>query len=188
MPNAPARRSRHPPTRRLSAQSRRWRRQAQVDAHALDSIRRSSMPTAWKSNTGSARSSSIANGYDHWIWDDTRHPPRPIQGFLKKVELALMMQSFPIGDPRHRARNIAYRAFRRRDRRHAVLDFSVAPGAGTPCPGVTRARATRRERLPSSSWRRSDQAALGRASRESTGSARRGSAPAAAARRRAAAR
>lgn len=32
------------------------------------------------------------NGYDHWIWDDTRHPPRPIQGFLKKDELALMMQ------------------------------------------------------------------------------------------------
>ncbi len=32
------------------------------------------------------------NGYEHWIWDDTRHPPRPIQGFLKKDELALMMQ------------------------------------------------------------------------------------------------
>src|SRR2546430_11007793 len=27
---------------------------------------------------------SYSNGYDHWIWDDTRHPPRPIQGFLKK--------------------------------------------------------------------------------------------------------
>lgn len=32
------------------------------------------------------------NGYDHWIWDDTRHPPRQIQGFLKKDELALMIQ------------------------------------------------------------------------------------------------
>src|SRR5262249_10345879 len=32
-----------------------------------------------------------SNGYDHWIWDDTRHPPRPIQGFLKKDELALMI-------------------------------------------------------------------------------------------------
>jgi type I restriction enzyme R subunit len=32
------------------------------------------------------------NGYEHWIWDDTRHPPRPIQGFLKKDELALMIQ------------------------------------------------------------------------------------------------
>jgi type I restriction enzyme R subunit len=33
-----------------------------------------------------------SNGYEHWIWDDTRHPPRPIQGFLKKDELALMIQ------------------------------------------------------------------------------------------------
>jgi type I restriction enzyme R subunit len=33
-----------------------------------------------------------SNGYDHWIWDDTRHPPRPIQGFLKKDELALTIQ------------------------------------------------------------------------------------------------
>jgi type I restriction enzyme R subunit len=29
------------------------------------------------------------NGYDHWIWDDTRYPPRPIQGFLTKDELQL---------------------------------------------------------------------------------------------------
>ena len=33
-----------------------------------------------------------SNGYDHWIWDDTRHPPRSIQGFLKKDELALVIQ------------------------------------------------------------------------------------------------
>src|SRR5262245_43729567 len=33
-----------------------------------------------------------SNGYDHWIWDDARHPPRPIQGFLKKDELGLMIQ------------------------------------------------------------------------------------------------
>jgi type I restriction enzyme R subunit len=33
-----------------------------------------------------------SNGYDHWIWDDMRHPPRPIQGFLKKDELALLIQ------------------------------------------------------------------------------------------------
>ena len=25
-----------------------------------------------------------SNGYEHWIWDDTRYPPRPIQGFLKE--------------------------------------------------------------------------------------------------------
>lgn len=32
------------------------------------------------------------NGYEHWIWDDARHPPRPIQGFLKRDELELMLQ------------------------------------------------------------------------------------------------
>jgi type I restriction enzyme R subunit len=31
------------------------------------------------------------NGYEHWIWDDASHPPRPIQGFLKKDELALLI-------------------------------------------------------------------------------------------------
>ena len=30
----------------------------------------------------------LSNGYDHWIWDDTRYPPRPIQGFLKRDKLA----------------------------------------------------------------------------------------------------
>lgn len=32
------------------------------------------------------------NGYDHWLWDDTRHPPRRVQGFYKKAELELMIQ------------------------------------------------------------------------------------------------
>ncbi len=32
------------------------------------------------------------NGYDHWIWDDTRYPPRAIQGFLTPDELALIVQ------------------------------------------------------------------------------------------------
>lgn len=32
------------------------------------------------------------NGYDHWIWDDLRYPPRPIAGFRTKDELALMIQ------------------------------------------------------------------------------------------------
>jgi type I restriction enzyme, R subunit len=32
------------------------------------------------------------NGYEHHIWDDTNYPPRPIQGFLKQDELALMIQ------------------------------------------------------------------------------------------------
>lgn len=33
-----------------------------------------------------------SNGYEHWMWDDQNHPPRPIQGFYKKVELELMIQ------------------------------------------------------------------------------------------------
>jgi type I restriction enzyme, R subunit len=32
------------------------------------------------------------NGYEHHIWDDRNYPPRPIQGFLKQAELALMIQ------------------------------------------------------------------------------------------------
>ena len=32
------------------------------------------------------------NGYEHWFWDDTRYPPRPIQGFHKKSELQLLVQ------------------------------------------------------------------------------------------------
>ena len=33
-----------------------------------------------------------SNGYEHWLWDDVMYPPRPVQGFLKKVELELMIQ------------------------------------------------------------------------------------------------
>jgi type I restriction enzyme R subunit len=32
------------------------------------------------------------NGYDHWIWDDLRYPPRPVSGFRTRDELALMIQ------------------------------------------------------------------------------------------------
>ncbi|MBK8804800.1 MAG: DEAD/DEAH box helicase family protein [Fibrobacteres bacterium] len=32
------------------------------------------------------------NGYEHWIWDDASHPPRPVQGFYKKSELELLVQ------------------------------------------------------------------------------------------------
>ncbi len=34
----------------------------------------------------------FSNGYDHWLWDDTRHPPRRVQGFYKKAELELQLQ------------------------------------------------------------------------------------------------
>ena len=33
-----------------------------------------------------------SNGYDHWTWDDSRYPPRRIQGFYKKPELELLIQ------------------------------------------------------------------------------------------------
>jgi type I restriction enzyme, R subunit len=33
-----------------------------------------------------------SNGYEHWLWDDTRYPPRAVQGFYKKAELELLIQ------------------------------------------------------------------------------------------------
>jgi type I restriction enzyme R subunit len=33
-----------------------------------------------------------SNGYEHWLWDDTRYPPRRVQGFYKKDELDLLIQ------------------------------------------------------------------------------------------------
>jgi type I restriction enzyme, R subunit len=32
------------------------------------------------------------NGYEHYIWDDTNYPPRPIRGFFKQDELDLMIK------------------------------------------------------------------------------------------------
>ena len=32
------------------------------------------------------------NGYEHWLWDDQRYPPRQVQGFMKKDELMLLHQ------------------------------------------------------------------------------------------------
>lgn len=31
-----------------------------------------------------------SNGYQHWLWDDTRYAPREVQGFLRKEELELL--------------------------------------------------------------------------------------------------
>lgn len=33
-----------------------------------------------------------SNGYEHWLWDDTTHPARPVQGFLTRDELQRMVQ------------------------------------------------------------------------------------------------
>ncbi len=32
------------------------------------------------------------NGYEHWLWDDERYPPRAVLGFLKRDELELWRQ------------------------------------------------------------------------------------------------
>jgi len=32
------------------------------------------------------------NGYEHWLWDDERYPPRAVHGFLKRDELELWRQ------------------------------------------------------------------------------------------------
>lgn len=34
----------------------------------------------------------LSNGYEHWIWDDQRYPPREIGGFYKRDELELAIQ------------------------------------------------------------------------------------------------
>ena len=39
------------------------------------------------------------NGYEHWLWDDTRYPPRDIQGFLTKDELQLAIQRRTLRKP-----------------------------------------------------------------------------------------
>jgi type I restriction enzyme R subunit len=33
-----------------------------------------------------------SNGYEHWLWNDDRYPPRRVQGFYKKAELELLIQ------------------------------------------------------------------------------------------------
>jgi type I restriction enzyme R subunit len=33
-----------------------------------------------------------SNGYEHWVWDDARYPPRQVRGFYKKAELELLIQ------------------------------------------------------------------------------------------------
>jgi type I restriction enzyme R subunit len=33
-----------------------------------------------------------SNGYEHWLWDDVRYPPREVQGFYKKDEMELMIR------------------------------------------------------------------------------------------------
>ncbi len=83
------------------------------------------------------------NGYDHWLWDDATYPPRAVQGFYTKDELALLIQrrttrkalaSAPISDTiveryyQTRAIRRVGEAFERDKERKALL--VMATGAG----------------------------------------------------------
>ncbi|EQD68764.1 protein containing Restriction endonuclease, type I, EcoRI, R subunit/Type III, Res subunit, partial [mine drainage metagenome] len=48
-----------------------------------------------------------SNGYEHWLWDDTRYPPRAVQGFYKKAELELAIQRRVRASRWPRARSIS---------------------------------------------------------------------------------
>ncbi|MEU7615191.1 DEAD/DEAH box helicase family protein [Micromonospora rifamycinica] len=83
------------------------------------------------------------NGYDTWLWDDTTYPPRPVQGFYTRDELALLIQrrasrkalaDVPIR-PEIVERHYQHRAIRKigeafeRDRQRQAL-VVMATGAG----------------------------------------------------------
>jgi len=42
-----------------------------------------------------------SNGFEHWLWDDAYYPPRRVQGFLTKDELALLVQRRATRVPLH---------------------------------------------------------------------------------------
>ena len=76
-----------------------------------------------------------SNGYEHWIWDDTRYPPRAVQGFYKKAELEL-------ADPA--ARDAASRSRRPRStRRSSSATTRRAPSAASPRPSSATTTARR---------------------------------------------
>jgi type I restriction enzyme R subunit len=66
------------------------------------------------------------NGYEHWIWDDGRYPPRPIQGFLTKDELELAIRRRETLKPLSSAeidRNIVERYYQTRAIRRVAETF-----------------------------------------------------------------
>jgi type I restriction enzyme, R subunit len=83
------------------------------------------------------------NGYDTWLWDDERYPPRQVEGFYTKDELALLIQrrtarrsladteirSLIVDRPyQHRAIRRVGKAFERDLQREALV--VMATGAG----------------------------------------------------------
>ena len=131
----------------------RWSRpSAPARTRASASSRPSSMPTAWRRRYGQRPIIFYTNGYDHWIWDDTRHPPRPIQGFLKKDELAADDPA-----PRDAARRSRPRTSTARSSSGSTRS---APSAASPRPSSATSSARRcsswrpapARRAPSSRW------------------------------------
>lgn len=69
-----------------------------------------------------------SNGYEHWIWDDTRYPQRQIGGFYKRDELELLIQRRrsrkPLGaEPINR--KIVERAYQHRAIRNVARSFEA---------------------------------------------------------------
>ncbi len=75
------------------------------------------------------------NGYDHWIWDDTRHPPRPIQGFLHEGRTRA-------ADPAPRDAQ-GTRAGGRRSRRSSNASISIVRSAAWRKPSSATGSARR---------------------------------------------
>lgn len=85
----------------------------------------------------------LSNGYEHQIWDDEFYPPRVVQGFYKKDELALLIQrrssrkalASTVVDPAIAGRHYQTRAIRRigesfeADRQRRAL-LVMATGSG----------------------------------------------------------
>ncbi|MFN4001964.1 DEAD/DEAH box helicase family protein [Microcella sp.] len=82
------------------------------------------------------------NGYEHWLWDDTFYPPRAVQGFATRDELALAVQrrtsrvplaSIPINEVvverpyQHRAIRRVGEVFEQQQRRALLV---MATGSG----------------------------------------------------------
>ena len=62
-----------------------WSRpSARAATRGSASSRRSSMPTAWSTQFGQRPVIFYSNGYEHWLWDDARYPPRRVSGLLQE--------------------------------------------------------------------------------------------------------
>jgi len=63
--------------KRTKRDAKEGRRQAELYANCLEA------------QCGQRPLIFYTNGYEHWLWDDTFHPPRPVQGFYTRDELKL---------------------------------------------------------------------------------------------------